>query len=398
MCEDSSDEKDLLDPGLRRGEDDAVQLSRKGDPGVNLRRIFSTAAAISTTCAAFGVALASPASAVTFNCEDIISASGTYVLTADIGSAATPCVTAWGIGLAASNIVLDLNGHTIWGNGPQANDDTANIGVWVTNQLGAAANTATVKNGTVTGFNVGVYLENVTNGTVQSMSLHDNIGPDVQGIYGEGLQVFQGGSHTITGNSVVHNGPFAGIDLYGPTSNNTVTNNSVQNNNIISDDHHGGSDLIMQDIGIWVISLTSNLATPTTNNNVANNSVQGNGLDGIQVANFTNGNFVRTNGVSNNGFGQPATNPFRDGDGIAIFGSFNTVQTNQVVSNGGNGIGVEGSGAVNGKSNTITGNQALLNGSGPKPQNFDLFDNNTGCDANVWLLNTFITRNQTCIH
>jgi hypothetical protein len=348
--------------------------------------------------AALGLAFAGPAAAVTFNCGDIISTPGTYVLTADVGSAATPCTTTFGLAISGANgVTLDLNGHTVWGNGFQEFDQSANIGIYVTSLAGAADN-ATVKNGTVTGFNTGVYLESVFTATVRSMSLHDNIGPDETDIYGEGLQVFEGGSHTITANSVVHNGPFAGIDLYGPTSNNTVTSNSVLNNNIIDPAGHHGPDAIMQDIGIWVVSLTSNLATPTTNNNVATNSVQGNGLDGIQVANFTQGNFVRTNSVANNGFGQPATNPFRDGDGIAIFGSFNTVQTNQVIHNGGNGIGVEGSGTVNGKSNTITGNQSLTNGSGPKTQDYDLFDKNIGCDANVWLANIYGTRNQTCIN
>lgn len=373
--------------------------SSERGPGVNLRRTFSTAAAISTTCAALGLAFAGPASASTFNCGDTIDTSGTYTLTADIGSAATPCLTFAGLFIAANNVVLDLSGHTIWGNGLQPNDTTARTGVYVSSQFQGEGNNATVKNGTITGFDNGVYLEQVTGGTIRAMNLHDNIGPDNDGIFGEGIQTFEGGSHTITGNSVAHNGPFAGIDLYGPTNNNTVTGNSVANNNILdTSGHHGGGGAIMQDIGIWLVNLSSNPANTTTNNTISSNSVSGNGLDGIQVANFTNGNFVRTNSVNNNGFGQPAGNGFRDGDGIAIFGSSNTVQTNVANSNGGNGIAVEGSGTVNGKSNTINGNQALLNGSAPNTTAFDLFDRNVGCDANVWTGNTFLTRNQTCIH
>lgn len=368
--------------------------SNERGPGVRLRRTFSTAIAVSTTCAALGLAFASPAQAVVFSCGDEIASPGTYVLTADVGTAATPCITLWGLLISANNVVLDLNGHTIWGNGNQENDDTATWGVYVTSAASGGGNNATVKNGTITGFATGVYLEQVTGGTVRSMSLHDNIGPDVSGIFGEGLQTFEGGSHTITSNSVVHNGPYAGIDLFGPTTNNVVTGNSVVNNNLLASDHHGGFSPIMQDIGIWLVDLGT---STTTNNTISSNGVTGNGLDGIQVANFTNSNFVRTNSVNNNGFGQPAINTFRDGDGIAIFGSFNTVQTNSVNSNGANGIGVEGGGAVNGKSNTITGNVALFNGGGPKPGGVDGFDRNVGCDANVWFGNVFITRNQPCV-
>lgn len=373
----------------------ARTTSNERGTGVSLRRTFRTAIAVSTSCAALGLAFASPASAAVFNCGDEISSPGTYVLEADIGSPGAPCQTVWGIAITANNVVLDFNGHTAWGDGLQENDVSSNFGVYVTSTFAGGGNNVTVKNGTVTGFNTGVYLEQVTANTIQSMSLHDNIGPDNTGIFGEGLQSFEGGSHTITGNSVVHNGPFAGIDLFGPTTNNLVTSNSVVNNNMLASDHHGGTSPIMQDIGIWLVDLGTRT---TTNNTISSNSVAQNGLDGIQVANFTNSNFVRTNSVNQNGFGQPATNAFRDGDGIAIFGSFNTVQTNQVIQNGGNGIGVEGGGTVNGKSNTITGNQALYNGSGPKAQNFDLFDRNVGCDANVWSGNTYQTRNQTCIN
>src|SRR5215210_6079742 len=95
------------------------------EPGVNKRRIFSTAAAMSTAAASLGLAFASPASAVVFNCGDIISAPGTYVLTADVGSAGTPCSTDRGLGITSAGVTLDLNGHTIWGNGLQPADTSA---------------------------------------------------------------------------------------------------------------------------------------------------------------------------------------------------------------------------------------------------------------------------------
>lgn len=325
-------------------------------------------------------------------------AGQTVTLDSNVG----PCTTRQGVFIQADNFTLDLNGFSIIGSGAIATDSVNENGVYVFGATGV-----TVKNGTVTKFNNGVYLDGSgpkkTNNTVTRMRLVDNIGPDATGIFGEGLQIFQGGTHTITENVVTGNGPYSGINAF-TSSNNTITRNQVANNNRIdSGDHHGGGTLIMQDIGIWVINLTQNPAN-ATNNTVTQNSVTGNGLDGVQVARFTNGNFVRTNNVVNNGFGQPAGNGFRDGSGIAVFGSFNTVEGNQASRNGGNGIAVfravNSSGVpVGGQSNTIRSNTAFNNGSAPNSVAFDLNDTNLTppCDSNIWASNTFGTKNQACI-
>jgi hypothetical protein len=327
-------------------------------------------------------------------------AGQTVTLDSNVG----PCNTRQGIFIdEAHGFTLDLNGFSIIGSGAIAELESNENGVYVFN-----SDNVTIKNGTVTKWNNGIYLdgsgsEGGSNSTVTRVRAIDNIGPDTSGIFGEGIQIFQGGGHTITENVVVHNGPYSGINAY-QTSNNTITRNQVANNNILDADHHGGGSTIMQDIGIWVINLQTNPAL-ATNNSVTQNSVSGNGLDGIQVARFTNNNFVRTNSVNNNGFGQPAGNGFRDGDGIANFGSFNTIENNASNGNGGSGIKVyratnsEGV-PVGGQSNTIRSNQAFNNGSAPNSTAFDLFDTNLTppCDANVWASNTFGTKNQACIN
>jgi parallel beta-helix repeat protein len=337
--------------------------------------------------------LAPAAQAVVLACGTTLFTPGTYVLTADIDCSATPVV--FGVRIIVDDVTLDLNGHKIIGN-LASSTDLHNIGVYVTSGFGSA-NNAVVKNGEITAWDNGVYLEQVNNGRVQSMNIHDNIGPDIQDIFGEGIQVFEGGGHTITGNQVVHNGPFAGIVVYGNTSNNTVTNNAVRNNNILGEDH-GGAGPTMQDIGIWVV------LSPNTGNLVSGNSVTGNGLDGIQLGFATGPTTVQSNSVVNNGFGQPPANPFRDGSGIAIFGSNNLVQSNQTVGNGAAGIGVlfpPNGNSTQGKNNTIRLNSSLLNGAAATPSTpFDLYDQNTSppCDNNAWITNVFLTRNQTCIH
>ncbi|MGH3675398.1 MAG: right-handed parallel beta-helix repeat-containing protein [Mycobacterium sp.] len=367
----------------------------KGGPSLNVRRLLTTTAISSVIL--LSTVLVNPAEAVVLNCGDIISTPNTtVVLTADVSCVGS--LEVFGVAIVASGVELDLNGHTIRGDGFRPEDQTSNIGVYVT----GGGNNVTVKNGTVTNFNSGVYFEQVTGNTATTLRLVDNIGPDIQQIFGEGLQVFQGGNHTITSNHVIHNGPFAGIVAYGPTNNNTITSNQVLNNNILDPSgHHGEGGPIMQDIGIWLVNLSSNPANTTTNNTIQTNAVSGNGLDGVQVAAFTHGNFVRTNSITNNGFGQPAGNGFRDGDGVAIFGSSNQVQSNQVIQNGGNGIAVELQGSpnpVNGKNNTITGNTAFNNGGAANIPGFDLFDGNVDCDGNVWASNNEGTKNRACIN
>lgn len=319
--------------------------------------------------------------ATTISCGAHITTNTT--LTSDVG----PCSTPRGVTLGGSNITLNLNGHRIFGDG---NPHTTQIGVNVANFSGD-----TVENGQVYGFAVGVYLDVSNNDTVRNMYLHDNVGPrDGSGLYGEGLQIFRGGGHTITHNQIVHNGTFAGIDAYS-TSDNTFTDNQVVDNNILQLDAIHLGPKVMQDIGIWVINLDPSIPLGATNNLVKGNEVVNNGLDGIQVARYTNGNRVADNEVIHNGFGQ--VKGIRDGDGIAVFGNNNIIQSNESSGNGANGIGIV-SGGLN---NQISKNRAFDNGSGPNSAGiaFDLTDGNTSppCDSNAWSDNLFRTVSQSCV-
>lgn len=378
-------------------------LQGKGDPGVNVRRILGSATA--TALIAIGSVVGAPgAQAAHVTCGTVFGpafAGQTVTLDSNVG----PCSnTQVGILIEQANgFTLDLNGFSVIGDGSIAEPFLNQVGINIFN-----SSNVTIKNGTVTKWNNGIYLDGSgpdggSNNTVTRVRAVDNIGPDQTGIFGEGIQIFQGGGHTITENVIVHNGPYSGINAY-QSSNNTISRNQVADNNILdADGHHGGST-IMQDIGIWVINLQPNPAL-AMNNTVRENSVARNGLDGIQVARFTNNNFVRNNSVANNGFGQPPGNGFRDGDGIANFGSFNTIETNSVQGNGGSGIkvyrSVNSQGVpVGGQSNTIRSNSAFNNGSAPNSVSFDLFDTNLTppCDANTWASNQFGTKNQACIN
>lgn len=342
-----------------------------------LAYILTAASALSLPLVGVGpaafAATAGPAPTVV-HCGDTITTDTT--LAKDVG----PCPST-AIILGASNITLDLNGHTVFGT--PAPGEGPGI-------AGSAVNGDTVKNGTVTLFDTGVYFEFGTGETVTNLNVHDNIGSlDGNGIFGEGVQLFQTNNSTISNNVVVHNGTFAGIDVFD-SSGTTITGNAVSRNNIQQvGSGHGGN--IQQDIGIWVVFL----AIPTSNNVVRGNAVQDNGLDGIQISRFATNNTVTRNAVLRNGFGQ--VQGIRDGDGVAIFGSSTLVQGNSSTSNAANGIYVR-SGAT---TNRILGNATAGNGTGRNSAGtgFDLKDGNLTppCDANVWSGNAFVTFNQVCV-
>ncbi|MGH9069773.1 MAG: right-handed parallel beta-helix repeat-containing protein [Acidimicrobiales bacterium] len=317
----------------------------------------------------------------TVTCGETITTS--TVLMNNVG----PCSTEFGITLAGSNITLNLNGHRIVG------DKQPTTTLWGIHVFSSPGDT--IENGEITGFATGVYLERTTGDTIQHMDIHDNVGPrDGSTDYGEGIQIYQGGSNIITSNEIVHNGTFAGIDSY-TSSNNTFTNNNVLDNNIIQLNSVHLGPTVMQDIGIWVLNLNAANPGGATNNLVKGNDVINNGLDGIQIARYTNSNQVANNQAVRNGFGQ--VKGIRDGDGVAIFGSDNIVQSNDSTANAANGVRV----VSGGQSNQVTGNESYLNGTGPNSGGiaFDLADTNVSppCDSNTWSGNLFGTVNQSCV-
>lgn len=315
-----------------------------------------------------------PSGPVVVHCGDTITTDTT--LATDVG----PCPST-AIILGASNITLNLDGHTVFGT-PVPGEGPGVAGSGVSGD--------TVKNGTVEFFDTGVYFEFGSGETITRLSIHDNIGPlDGSGIFGEGIQLFQTNNSRISSNVVVHNGTFAGIDAFD-ASGNVISGNFVSRNDIQQvGSGHGGN--IQQDIGIWVVFLQ----LPTSNNVVQGNVVADNGLDGIQISRFSTDNTVVRNAVLRNGFGQVPG--IRDGDGVAIFGSGTLVQTNSSTGNAANGIYVR-SGA---STNRILRNATAGNGSGRNSAAiaFDLHDGNLTppCDANVWSRNVFVTFNQVCV-
>jgi parallel beta-helix repeat protein len=320
---------------------------------------------------------ASPAGAEACGLE----VSGNYTLTGDI----TGC-TSTAIVVTGDNLVLDLAGHVV---SCEPNTTGEGPGIYVPNHTGV-----TIRNGTVQYCDTGIYLEEGGGHTLTNLNVRDNVGSlHAESIFGEGIQLYGSHDNKITNNRIIHNGTYAGIDMFD-SSRNTFTANTVDANNVIQTNSMHGGPTIMQDIGVWIVFLGDFPGGPgATGNLVSNNTVSNSGLDGVQLSTGSRANTVQYNTIQKNGCGQVPG--IRNGDGIAVFGQQSLMQGNQVVQNCGNGIYVR-----NGRLNhRILSNQTLANNTKPgtSPQ-FDLKDDNVNCDNNLWQNNPQGTRNRECIH
>lgn len=313
--------------------------------------------------------LVTDAAAAPLGCGDVVTARTT--LTADIG----PCAHG-GLVVGADKITLNLNGHRIFGTADNLQDG---VGVQISGRR-----SVTVENGRITDFEAGVSIEDgASRNTVRRIVARDNIGGG-QSDFGDGIAVSASSENVIRDNTLVHNGPFDGIGLFGPSSQNTVAKNILRENNV------SFAPSRSQDDGIRIEG-------PGAKQNVVRrNVVRRSGLDGIAVfsdqrtGNLNSGNEVRDNTVAANGFGFLEARP---GDGIRLFLRANEtlVQANQVHANAGSGIRVDST------SNRIVRNDARANTRHADPGSaFDLYDTNPACDDNTWSRNLFLTASPAC--
>jgi parallel beta-helix repeat protein len=314
-------------------------------------------------------------------CGQEITANTT--LTADLVCTEGPALI-----VTADNVVLDLAGFTITGHGAAT---AASPGILLRNVKGV-----TVQKGTIQHFGAGVAIAGGANNIVQNVTVQDNIGePD--GDFGDGITLSATSGNRIIGNTVRRNGPFSGISLVGPSSNNHIHDNIVTDNNMLP----GDPSLGRQDMGIRVEGPAAN------NNMIAGNTVTGSGADGIVVlptcadpqtgCTGTPGN--ETTEITKNMCHKNGTSG--NGSGIRLFSVAApvapvkcTITDNVTNDNMTNGISIDAAGAATPTptQHTITGNSGKGNGQ------FDGFDGNTpACGSNTWNHNVFAKVNQPCV-
>ncbi|MCA1708536.1 MAG: right-handed parallel beta-helix repeat-containing protein [Actinobacteria bacterium] len=357
-------------------------------------------------------------SAGRISCGAVITRSTT--LTADVG----PCPNS-GIIIGADNIMLNLNGHTVFGvPGPGSGNDAGirlpnRSGVRVTGQPGSSG-----RKGTVTGFDAGVFVNGGSSNTIENLTVRDNVGPestDAGGFatanLGDGIVVFTSPDNRIVNNQLLNNGRYDGIAVLGRGSDrNTIQGNVIRDTlgaEESSYSFYSGAGIIVNNF----LDL-SDRGFPIYNNSVIGNTVLGSAGSGISsigsVNSVVSDNTVEDNGVERasqtpldqklrggipaNGIGaakgpeifEPLNmliarnNVNRNGlDGIIVERSVDgvTIQENRSTYNGWFGIILD----LRNHDNKVIGNATGYNGF------IDLVDGaeDETCDNNVWFGNTW---------
>lgn len=344
-----------------------------------------------------------PPPAPTSGCGRVVTK--TLKLKADLG----PC-EGDGLVVAADNIVIDLDGHTISGtDGP-----TDNVGIRLTGRRGVQIKgraTKTRAKGTVRGFDAGVALIGGSGNTVRDLNIRDNLGSPDTATYGDGIGVFFSSDNRIRDSIIDNNGPYDGIGILGAGSHR----NLIDHNEIANTDSLGG--FAGAGTGIFITPFLSDLlerGLSVFGNQVIANTVRDNDNSGISSISNVDGAIV-DNKVETNGRDENASP--RNGIGVqanqrALLDTNVLVQRNTVIGNGGQGVNIASSsnhvlnnevhanlaggivlfGGDRAQRNEIRQNNAADNPNGDGDLADFFFNEATSafdCDHNTWFGNTW---------
>lgn len=177
----------------------------------------------------FSVSVAFAGVGMVYECGTVIDEPGNYKLITDL----VDCPDG-GIHIVASNVRLDLGGHTI----TCETNDKLIAGVLVGTEEGPVTKQVTVRNGGVSNCKDGIALLNATDSKVTRIEAYGNIPWFDQ--EGAGILVAWSSNNTVTHNHT-HDNAIDGIFSF-ESSNNVFKHN-------LSTDHWGGS-------GIWMVQET----------------------------------------------------------------------------------------------------------------------------------------------
>jgi parallel beta-helix repeat protein len=285
---------------------------------------------------ALAVAGAARADAVTkiSGCPYEIAAPGSYLVVRNLH-----CPIGTAIGITASDVHLNLGGHTIDGDG----NETGGVGIAVVDATDVHINNGTVRR--FTAFNAdGILLLDASGNQVNDVTLTENF---------DGLGMSHADQNRIESSDLSRNlrwGAEVSISDANEFQGDSATGNG-----------HAGYALSAAD-----------------ENLLAGGKISGNTVAGVALGllGVASRNTVRGNDISGNS------------DGIQVLqGVNNLIMSNQADANSLRGIVVfPGSGGHVIESNTARGNGL-----------FDLEDDNPDCDANTWRHNNFERASQACI-
>lgn len=271
--------------------------------------------------------------------------------------------------------------------------------------------------------------------TVQNVKVAANEGATTD-FFGEGVTLQNSTGNFIQDNTLLANGPYAGVTLLGDSDDNILRRNKV----LVSAVTH-------QDIGIRLEAEAGTIGVNSgaepdkcpDGNTVEDNSVSGSAIDGLSVLNGntcdSTGNIIRRSAFIGNGrdgvrlnarcfndplgtAAAPCPTPGSPAANTVPHGALNnTVTDNDVCDNG--GAGIRATAATSG--NTISSNRAgagtvqhgptagtpclpnnpIITGTPSTspllPPHGDLNDGNGNCTYNTWNNNAYNTKTPACI-
>lgn len=219
-----------------------------------------------------------------------------------------------GIVIAAGNVTLDLNGHTISGLG---------TGAGIRGASGPTlANVVIQGRGTVTAFRAGVDLQTIADSTVRDLTLRQNR---------TGILANQTFGHLIVDNDVRDNAD-AGIEQSDSENGSRATR--IEHNSIRGNGGNGirlvfsGAEVVDNDIAG---NAFSGVVAFSGRVDASGNRIEGNGGDGISLSSFATGTIV-SNVISRN-----------SRDGIQLEGAAQTeaLSDNTIERNGRHGVSIQ---------------------------------------------------------
>ena len=220
------------------------------------------------------------------SCPFTISASGNYIVTADLLTCAGD-----GIDINASNVTVNLNGHIITGSAT-----VLGTGIAVNTSGSPRLNHIGISGpGLIESFGGGIFIQNSDYVQVSQTTVAGNI---FGGVGGENVTYLTVGGNVIVANGSPYNPPYPTVDTFGllllQSTGVQVTGNQVVGNrgdgivlqsgdsntltgNVASG--NAGSGILMGDTSFF----DSQTTAPLTNSRVSSNTTNGNLWVGIGV-------------------------------------------------------------------------------------------------------------------
>ena len=322
---------------------------------VDARGLYqSLIAALTITVLHASAAVAAPTPVTT--CGQVLSLSGDYELVGNLTCVGTAIL------INGDNVRFNLAGFFLAGDGTGAGIEVSLV------------SRVRIRNGTIRHFGNGIRLDTSNNVRVSEMVLVGN---------GDGIQLHDSNNNRISNSQITTN--VIGVRIEG-SDQNIVSDNTISNN--VAD------PAVSVSAGVLV-------QNASTGNAISSNIVSANGSVGVTLQDSDN-NLVENNTVSNTTAGGGVPSP-----GITVIGSSSAKIRGNTVT--GNLFGIEiGPGLGTATDNVVVGNTTNGNSQGILVQNgatsntirmntatgngfVDLNDANSGCDANGWANNTFVT-------